>query len=444
MAVAKTWLDYGLQPDMLIGHSIGQLAALHISGAMAMRDVFRLASSRIRNGLSSNGDGMSEMACVFCYPDEIQSLVHSFNSTGNLSVKIVYHNTDQNHVVIGTRRAMSQFAVHCQSFKVELSHEQSFHYSISTAADVENRSSLDDADLGVSTIPVEDCSRHGSPEKNTAALIVQAASEPVYFGDAVKRISKKHPGAVWLEAGSSSNILSLVKANLGSKIAENKLISMHLGGSDATFNAVQASLELWRSGHAAVCWSFSPVSAMDGLPQSTNGQKIGNTSTKLHSDVDSAYGHQSDTPRPQEVAEILPRLKQVLSDIMGIPCSGIREGSHLSELGLKSSLSNTVMAEVQEYFQTNIESELQEHCVTIGDVAKCIHDALTKQPNPRTVNLNSSKKEPKPTDASCERPETLLLQETVVFKTVDGLDLEADIFYPPQEADPSRPLPVGT
>jgi hypothetical protein len=47
------------------------------------------------------------------------------------------------------------------------------------------------------------------------------------------------------------------------------------------------------------------------------------------------------------------------------------------------------------------------------------------------------------TASPSEAPDSLIQQETLVFKQVDGLDLEADLYYPARAADPTMPLPVG-
>lgn len=377
-----------------------------------------------------------------CEPDEIQSLIHSFNSSGNLYVDIACYNSRRNYIVTGNRRSVEQFRAHCSAFEQKsLTESLYFHCAQSKSAGVEYEAALADMEFAEAKLAVETCSKDQSWREVTSAHMLEHARGPVYFTHAVKRIHKKFPSALWLELGSAASIIECLEDVTGSKTLPSKVLSVPLDGKDTLENAVKVSSELWKSGNPAACWFFS--STEETLPVS-NGRDIAQGETSdPDAGVDSAYASQSATPTPHDPSKTFAKLQQILNDIMGMPESSIKQGSHLSEMGLKSALANTVLSEVQEYFGINIEKELTEKCVTIGDVVACIDAAvattiLQSRSAELTVEANSGSAK-----TAENGTEVLLSQETVVFKTVDGLDLEADIFYPPQLADPSRPLPVG-
>ncbi|MEU2834745.1 type I polyketide synthase, partial [Streptomyces lavendulae] len=54
VALARTWLAYGARPAAFAGHSIGDIAAAHLSGALTLRDAARV--------ITSWGDGLAELA----------------------------------------------------------------------------------------------------------------------------------------------------------------------------------------------------------------------------------------------------------------------------------------------------------------------------------------------------------------------------------------------
>lgn len=53
-AMAKLWMSWGIQPEVLIGHSIGEFVAAHLAGIFSLKDALILISERARlvNGVS--------------------------------------------------------------------------------------------------------------------------------------------------------------------------------------------------------------------------------------------------------------------------------------------------------------------------------------------------------------------------------------------------------
>lgn len=45
-ASAQAWMDLGLKIEGIIGHSLGQLTALTVSGALTLRDGLKLVAGR--------------------------------------------------------------------------------------------------------------------------------------------------------------------------------------------------------------------------------------------------------------------------------------------------------------------------------------------------------------------------------------------------------------
>lgn len=62
VALARLVLDWGVQPTAALGHSVGEIAAAHIAGALSLADAVRLACARGRVMQSASGQG--KMATV--------------------------------------------------------------------------------------------------------------------------------------------------------------------------------------------------------------------------------------------------------------------------------------------------------------------------------------------------------------------------------------------
>ncbi len=71
VALARTWIAYGVQPVALIGHSMGEVAAAHLAGALTLADAARLIACRSRHIASLGGRGT--MALVDAAPAAIEA-----------------------------------------------------------------------------------------------------------------------------------------------------------------------------------------------------------------------------------------------------------------------------------------------------------------------------------------------------------------------------------
>lgn len=434
IATVKTWIQHGLKPDLLLGYGAGRFVALHIADILSLEDVFRTIGYYY---CTSDQFRQYDPAAleVTCTSEEIQSLVHSCNSSEFIRVKVTQLNAPQKYVVEGNRRSIDQFELHCGAFS---SRRQPLgpirQYTPSIALGDDPGSNVPPVTLNRPTISVELCFEDEYPSQMTQERFIKFMSEPIYFDKAMRRIMPHFANAVWLTSDISNYLGSLLRDTIGRVSPQNHLLSTALEADEV----LETSMQLWRSGSDAISWSFAT-----GLPhraRSTPDQNPTASDTNMENEnvYDSAYESQGPDNTPLESRKIFTKLCQVLSDITGIPTLSISGDSQLQEMGLKSALANTVLSEVQEVFQVNIEKEVRQSCNTIQDVVDCIGQAIKE-----VEASNKVVKEQIKSTQSDSTPERLLSQETVVFKTVDGLDLEADIFYPPHLADPTRPLPVG-
>jgi acyl transferase domain-containing protein/acyl carrier protein len=102
VAVAALWRSWGIEPDAVIGHSMGEIAAAHIAGALDLENAARIICTRSRLLRRVSGKGV--MAVVGLSLDEAQQAVANY--VDQLSVAV--SNSPRSTVLSGDPGAMEE------------------------------------------------------------------------------------------------------------------------------------------------------------------------------------------------------------------------------------------------------------------------------------------------------------------------------------------------
>ncbi|MCY3603135.1 MAG: type I polyketide synthase, partial [Chloroflexi bacterium] len=76
-ALTALWSSVGIRPEVVVGHSVGEIAAAQAAGVFSLEDGMRFAEARgsLLSGMEGGG-----MAAVFASPDEVAAAVEAFNA----------------------------------------------------------------------------------------------------------------------------------------------------------------------------------------------------------------------------------------------------------------------------------------------------------------------------------------------------------------------------
>ncbi|WEO99621.1 SDR family NAD(P)-dependent oxidoreductase [Streptomyces sp. FXJ1.172] len=108
ISLAALWQHHGIQPDAVIGHSQGEIAAAHIAGALTLEDAARIVALRSQALLPLAGKGgMTSLATTH---DHALDLIQPWGQ--DLSIASV--NGPHSTVVSGTPQALDQLHTTCE------------------------------------------------------------------------------------------------------------------------------------------------------------------------------------------------------------------------------------------------------------------------------------------------------------------------------------------
>ncbi|KAM5443073.1 Type I Iterative PKS [Microsporum ferrugineum] len=261
-ACAMSWLSSGLKVDKLIGHSFGQLTALCVSGSLSLVDAFRLVSTRARlveehcgpeNGimLAVKGDKL----------DVDQLLLLARQQTKDLVADIACYNGPRSFVIAGDEASIKAIENTAASLSAgfqfkRLENSHAFHSQLLDAIIPIFLQEMGNLHFEAPEIPIEACSNEDDWSSITAEKVTRHTRMPVYFMNAVRRVEMQFDGPIiWLEAGSGSPIIPMVKKCVNS-MHQHTYIPTALQSLDAFANLTKAICQLWSNDMRVQFWPF--------------------------------------------------------------------------------------------------------------------------------------------------------------------------------------------
>ncbi len=109
-SLAELWRSWGVEPDFVLGHSVGEYAAACVAGVFSLEDGIELIAERARIMSELPRDG--EMAAVFAPPARVLETIEPYAG----EVSIAAHNGPQQTVISGRRETVASIV---ESFRRE-------------------------------------------------------------------------------------------------------------------------------------------------------------------------------------------------------------------------------------------------------------------------------------------------------------------------------------
>ncbi|KAI0124996.1 hypothetical protein BJ170DRAFT_673048 [Xylariales sp. AK1849] len=276
---AKAWMDCGLEGKIsaVVGHSFGEITALCVSGVLSLADTVKLVAGRARLVRDAWGPDFGAMIAVEADISLVQDLLREANGISDGSAGIACYNGPRSFTLAGSTKAIDatvEMLVGDSRFSSiknkRLGVTNAFHSVLVDS--LLNGLSLVGKELifHEPTIPVE----HATESKMTSALdwsfVPSHMRNPVFFDQAIHRLSKQYPQAIFLEAGSSSTITVMAARTLAQTSTTqdaHHFQAMSLINNNKNKSSLDmltdATVALWKQGLRISFWPHHPKQARE-------------------------------------------------------------------------------------------------------------------------------------------------------------------------------------
>ncbi|KAH7118750.1 hypothetical protein B0J11DRAFT_591154, partial [Dendryphion nanum] len=266
-ACAKSWLECGLKIDAVLGHSFGHFTALCISGVISLDDALKMVVGRAILIDSSWGSEKGAMVALETNSDTLSWLITTLKSQPPYdTIEVACYNGPSNYVLAGTRASIdaleelvdTQPPRHQTKLK-RLNVPYAFHSCLTEPILSSYKSLVSEVNFRPSTITLATCTEGNvfsfQEDSNTT---VQQTRAPVHFSHAIQQLNSRFGPCAWLEAGTGSPIIGMVRRALqASNSIGHSFQPIDLGvESNDQRSLTSATVALWKRNHKHNFWHF--------------------------------------------------------------------------------------------------------------------------------------------------------------------------------------------
>ncbi|KAK5633281.1 hypothetical protein RRF57_008995 [Xylaria bambusicola] len=267
-ACARSWIDSGVQPSAVIGHSFGELTALCISQVLSVKDTLKMIVSRATLIQDAWGPEKGAMMAIEGELSAVERLL-----TDQQGASIACYNGPRSFTLAGSEAAIdavgdavAKLPKTTNTIRVKkLNVTNAFHCALVDPLVNRLEENAEDLAFREPKIPIERVTESPMQGKFTAKFVSEHMRQPVFFNHALQRLAQRHPNAIFLEAGSSSTITSMASKALDN-LKTSHFQAVNITNDNGWNNLVDATTGLWRAGLPAQFWAHCATQSTEHTP----------------------------------------------------------------------------------------------------------------------------------------------------------------------------------
>ncbi|KAI0868188.1 putative polyketide synthase [Hypoxylon argillaceum] len=275
-ACARSWIDSGVQPSAVVGHSFGELTALCVSQVLSVKDTLKMIISRatlIQDAWGPEKGAMMAVESELPIVEKLLADVAAGFTDSSKAASIACYNGPKSFTLAGSEAAIDAVAdavakmpKTTSSIRVKkLNVTNAFHCALVDPLMARLEENAQDLTFREPKIPIERATEFPMQEKFTAKFVSDHMRQPVYFNHALQRLAQRYSGAVFLEAGSSSTVTSMASKALGNP-SESHFQAINITSDNGWNNLVDATVGLWKAGLTTQFWAHCAAQSIKHTP----------------------------------------------------------------------------------------------------------------------------------------------------------------------------------
>ncbi|MCC6808530.1 MAG: amino acid adenylation domain-containing protein, partial [Deltaproteobacteria bacterium] len=206
-ALARLWMSWGIQPNAVIGHSLGEFAAACLAGVFTLPDALKVVTLRAR---IHDAQPAGVMVAVLAAPEQVESLL-----TPGVAVAAI--NARDRCTVAGSPEAVAAFEARLAKEKVEFQRVHlagAPHTPLMDGALAPLREVLASVKLQAPQIELRSCYAAERADFTSAEYWVQHLRQTVRFSAMVDAVAQRGAN-VFIEVGPGHTLSRLVTRHIG-------------------------------------------------------------------------------------------------------------------------------------------------------------------------------------------------------------------------------------
>lgn len=271
---ALSWIDSGIQPVALLGHSFGELTAMCVSQTLSLNDAVKMIINRAMLVRDAWGSEKGAMMAIEAELKDVEKLLAETSDTFKAGgpASIACYNGPTSFTLAGSVAAIdavadtvSKSSVYSSMRWKKLNVTNAYHCALLDHLVEGLEKSAQSLTFREPKIPLYRATEYPSQEKVTPKFVADHMRSPVFFHHALNRIAKKYSSCVFLEAGSNSTVTSMASRALGNPSGSH-FQAVSIIGENTWNNLVDATLNLWKAGLDVHSWAHQASQTEEYTP----------------------------------------------------------------------------------------------------------------------------------------------------------------------------------
>ncbi|KAJ6442762.1 Polyketide synthase [Purpureocillium lavendulum] len=270
-ACARSWIDSGIQPAALVGHSFGELTALCVSQTLSLEDTVKLIINRATLVRDNWGPDRGAMMAIEGDLKDVEDLLTIANGNhADKPASIACYNGPRSFTVAGSTSSIDAVAARLEAlpgktFKSKrLNVTNAFHSALVDPLLDRLEQSAKGLTFREPVIHIERATDLATTTGLSARFVADHLRNPVYFHHAIERLARQYSSTpcAFIEAGSNSTITVMASRALAGSDVNSSHCSFHsvsLTNCDDGWNKLaDTTMSLWRASVDVQYWAHHP------------------------------------------------------------------------------------------------------------------------------------------------------------------------------------------